>query len=159
MVDCAKDEMKKRKKYLNDSIFIIFFDLDIYINNLDEVENTIKENQNIYFAYTSPAFELFLLLCNENAYEKYIKPNETLIFENNRDESSKKRYVHQLLLNVTGVDSKKGDLSRFTSFLKNAIEEENHISHSLKDADKMLVSNVGLILRLLKDDLLHEIAY
>lgn len=159
MVECAKEIMKKRNEYLKDSIFIIFFDLDIYLKNLIEVENIIKENPGIYFAYTNPAFELFLLLCKENGYKQNVEPHKSLIFENNRVENTKRRYVHKLLSNITNINSKSGDVSSFVNYLENAIEEEQNLSPYLDDADKELVSNVGMVLRCLKENTLDKISY
>ena len=159
MVECAKEIMKKRNEYLKDSIFIIFFDLDIYNKNLDEIKEVIISNPDIYFAYTNPAFELFLLLCQENGYKTNVEPNKSLIFQNNRAENSKKRFVHKLLSDITNINSKSGDVSYFVNYLENAIEEEQNLSPYLDDADEELVSNVGIILRCLKENTLDKISY
>ena len=89
-------------------------DADIFEEKVSGYEELIKEGEksNI-IGITNPGFEVFLLLHIEGAYEKYIKDNNDKFFE--LDVKKRYRHPYNVLLEVTGMNSKKnskiGDLA------------------------------------------------
>lgn len=85
---------------------IIVFDADIFEEKVQDYDEVVAlgEAENI-LAVSNPAFELFLLLHFENAYEEDIKPNEEEIIKNEKD--GNQTFIYKLLLARTGVNPKK----------------------------------------------------
>ena len=81
-------------------------DADIFEEKVSGYEELIKEGEksNI-IGITNPGFEVFLLLHIEGAYEKYIKDNNDKFFE--LDVKKRYRHPYNVLLEVTGMNSKK----------------------------------------------------
>lgn len=153
-------ETKFRKK--KDKV-IIFFDLDIYRDRLEEVKRIINDNKKyIIFVFTNPAVELFLLLCKENAYETIVEPNREAILENNWVEGTDRRYIHHLVVEKMGVDPKdsEADFDVFANGLQNAIQQEKiYLSKKLTQLDKNLISNFGMVLERIKENDFDDIDY
>ena len=85
---------------------IIVFDADIFEEKVQDYDEVVAlgEEDNI-LAVSNPAFELFLLLHFENAYEEDIKPFEDQIIKNEKD--GNQTFIYKLLLARTGMNPKK----------------------------------------------------
>lgn len=148
---------KKRDKV------IIFFDLDIYHEDYNEIKKIINDNKKyIIFVFTNPAIELFLLLCKDGSYENIIQPNINDILRNERIAGTNRRYIHQLVVDTFGVDPKnnKEDFIVFSNGLLTAINQEKlFISQKLSNPDNNLISNFGYIFEHIKNNDFDSIDY
>ena len=164
MVDIAKKHIINKEKRFSkkrDKV-IIFFDLDIYHESIEDVKRIIEENKKyIIFVFTNPAIELFLLLCVEGSYEKIIMPKIENILKNEKNEFGR-RYIHQLLIDCTSVDPKdrSADFDFFSSKIDVAIRQEKlYISSTLSNPDKYLISNFGRVLERIRNNDFSPIDY
>ena len=131
---------------------IIVFDADIFeekVQDYDEVV-VLGEAENI-LAVSNPAFELFLLLHFENAYEEDIKPNEEKIIKNEKD--GNQTFIYKLLLARTGVNSKKnsaiGELAKNVNI---AIAQEKQINEDIHKCKGEVTCNIGAVIESIKRD-------
>lgn len=142
---------------------VIFFDLDIYRDSIEEVLNIIKTNrEHFIFVFTNPAIELFLLLCKTNSYEQIIEPRIKEILKNEKDPITNRRYIHQLLIDSLGVDPKNRstDFTVFSSGLETAIQQEKmFLSKKLVNLSNNLISNFGNVLEHIKNGDIDNIEY
>lgn len=125
---------------------VVVFDADIFEKKVSGYEKLIREGEkNNIIGITNPGFEVFLLLHIEDTYKKYIKDNNELFFE--KDEKNRYRYPYNLLLEVTGMNSKKnnkiGDLAENVAI---AIEQEKSINQNIYNVKGVVSSNIGSII-------------
>ncbi len=131
---------------------IVIFDADIFEEKVSGYKELIKkgEKSNI-IGITNPGFEVFLLLHIEGSYEKYIKGNNELFFE--KDEKKRYRHPYNVLLEVSGMNSKKnskiGELAENVSV---AIEQEKCINQDIYSAKGIVTSNIGSIIEKIIED-------
>lgn len=122
---------------------IVVFDADIFeerVQNYDEVI-AIGEANNI-LAVSNPAFELFLLLHFENAYEEDIKPNEERIVRNEKD--GNQTFIYKLLLARTGINPKKNSsIGELAKNVDTAIAQEKKINEDIHDCKGKITCNIG----------------
>lgn len=149
---------ESQKEYENISFdkerdkMIIVFDADIFEEKVQDYDEVVAlgEAENI-LAVSNPAFELFLLLHFENAYEEDIKPNEEQIIKNEKD--GNQTFVYKLLLARTGVNSKKnsaiGELAKNVDI---AIAQEKKINEDIHDCKGKVTCNIGRIIEGIKND-------
>lgn len=101
---------------------VIVFDADIFEEKVQDYDDVVAlgEENNI-LAVSNPAFELFLLLHFEHAYEEDIKPNEEEIIKNQK--VGNQTFIYKLLLARTGINPKKnseiGELAKKGMLLLN----------------------------------------
>lgn len=119
------------------------------MQDYDEVV-ALGEPENI-LAVSNPAFELFLLLHFENAYEQDIKPNEEKIIKNEKD--GNQTFIYKLLLARTGVNPKKnsaiGELAKNVDI---AIAQEKKINEDIHKCKGKVTCNIGEIIGKIKND-------
>ena len=166
MIDIAyrniinKKDIGFRKK--KDKV-VIFFDLDIYHDSINEVKQLINEHKKyIIFVFVNPAIELFLLLCKENSYEQLVQPHIKEILENNKTSETGNRYIYQLVIDSIGIDPKDpdADFSVFSNGLQNAINQEKiYLSKKLVDPNANLISNFGTVIEKIKNGEFDNIDY
>ncbi len=148
---------KKRDKV------IIFFDLDVYHENYEEVKKLINEHRKyIIFVFTNPAVELFLLLCKNDAYENIVMPNIESILRNEKNKATDRRFIHQLVVDTFGVDPKirDNDFTIFSNGLNTAINQEKmYISQKLSNPENHLISNFGYVFEHIKNNDFNNIEY
>ncbi len=134
----------------------IFYDLDVFKSEAQEhiskMKTVMKNFPYIKFGYTHPAFELFLLLHQSGAYEKYVIPNRSRILQNAWVD--KKRYINALTSRVLRINPKKENHYEFlvTSY-PTAFENCHHLNHKLENFENELTCNLDNIFEeLLKKD-------
>ena len=131
---------------------IVVFDADIFEEKVQDYDEVVAlgEPENI-LAVSNPAFELFLLLHFENAYEQDIKPNEEKIIKNEKD--GNQTFVYKLLLARTGVNPKKnsaiGELAKNVDI---AIAQEKKINEDIHKCKGKVTCNIGEIIGKIKND-------
>ncbi len=131
---------------------IVVFDADIFEEKVQDYDEVVAlgEPENI-LAVSNPAFELFLLLHFENAYEQDIKPNEEKIIKNEKD--GNQTFIYKLLLARTGVNPKKnsaiGELAKNVDI---AIAQEKKINEDIHKCKGKVTCNIGEIIGKIKND-------
>lgn len=131
---------------------IIVFDADIFEEKVQDYDEVVAlgENENM-IAVSNPAFELFLLLHFENAFEEDIEPNMEQIIRNEKD--GNQTFIYKLLLARTGVNSKKnssiGELAKCVDI---AIAQEKKINEDIHDCKGRVTCNIGKIIEEIKND-------
>lgn len=125
---------------------IVIFDADIFEEKVSGYEELVKEGvKSSIIGITNPGFEVFLLLHIEGAYEKYIKDNDAAFFE--KDEKNRYRHPYNVLLETTGMNSKKnskiGDLAENVTV---AIEQEKSVNQDIFDVKGKVSSNIASII-------------
>lgn len=131
---------------------IIVFDADIFEEKVQDYDEVVAlgEKENI-IAVSNPAFELFLLLHFENAFEEDIEPNVEQIIKNEKD--GNQTFIYKLLLARTGVNPKKnssiGELAKRVNI---AIAQEKKINEDIHDCKGRVTCNIGKIIEEIKND-------
>lgn len=131
---------------------IIVFDADIFEEKVQDYDEVVAlgEKENI-IAVSNPAFELFLLLHFENAYEEDIEPNVEQIIRNEKD--GNQTFIYKLLLAKTGVNPKKnsfiGELAKRVDI---AIAQEKKINENIHDCKGRVTCNIGKIIEGIRND-------
>ena len=131
---------------------IIVFDADIFEEKVQDYDEVIAlgEEDNI-LAISNPAFELFLLLHFENAYETDIKPNEGCIMKNEKE--GNQTFIYKLLLARTGVNPKKNPaIGELAKKIDVAIKQEKKINEEIHDCKGKVTCNIGLIIEQIRND-------
>lgn len=131
---------------------IIVFDADIFEEKVQDYDEVIKlgEKDNI-LAISNPAFELFLLLHFENAYEEDIKPNEEQIIRNEKD--GNQTFIYKLLLERTGMNPKKNPaIGGLAKNVETAITQEKKINEDIYACKGKVTCNIGKIIEEIKSD-------
>lgn len=134
---------------------IIVFDADIFeerVKNYDEVI-ALGETDNI-LAISNPAFELFLLLHFDNAYEEDIKPNQEQIIRNEKE--GNQTFIYKLLLAKTGINSKKNPaIGEVAENVDVAIAQEKKINEDIHDCRGKVTCNIGKIIESIRNDIVE----
>lgn len=131
---------------------IIVFDADIVEEKVQDYDEVVAlgEEDNI-LAVSNPAFELFLLLHFENAYEEDIKPFEDKIIKNEKD--GNQTFIYKLLLARTGMNPKKnsaiGELAKNVDI---AIAQERKINEDIHECKGKVTCNIGKIIEEIRND-------
>ena len=125
---------------------IIIFDADIFetkVNGYDEVLELGEKNNLI--GISNPAFELFLLLHYQDAYEKYIKPHETDIISNQK--VGNQRFIRALFTEVSGINPKKNKkVGELAKQIVCAITEESKINEDILKCSGRVTCNIAKII-------------
>ena len=136
---------------------IVVFDGDIFEEKVPDYDELIAEGEkhNI-LAVSNPAFELFLLLHYEDAYECDIEPNADQIIKNEKD--GHQTFIYRLLFTRTGINPKKnpaiGELEKNVDL---AIEQEKKITEDIHQCKGQITCNIGQIIDgIRKDDGLEK---
>ena len=153
MLEKANEYANDKKNKFNKNIDIIYviFDLDVFNNDQSEINKLLKyKKKYIRLGFSNPAFELFLLLHLDDAYNKYIKKNKKNILLNNYVNG--KRFVNNLVYEITGVNTKKSEkVGLFALNFKNAIKEEKKINEKFSYSGSKVTSNIGKIIESLME--------
>ena len=153
MLEKANEYANDKKNKFNKNIDIIYviFDLDVFNNDQSEINKLLKyKKKYIKLGFSNPAFELFLLLHLDDAYNKYIKKNKKNILLNNYVNG--KRFVNNLVYEITGVNTKKSEkVGLFALNFKNAIKEEKKINEKFSYSGSKVTSNIGKIIESLME--------
>lgn len=153
MLEKANEYANDKKNKFNKNIDIIYviFDLDVFNNDQSEINKLLKyKKKYIKLGFSNPAFELFLLLHLDDAYNKYIKKNKKKILLNNYVNG--KRFVNNLVYEITGVNTKKSEkVGLFALNFKNAIKEEKKINEKFSYSGSKVTSNIGKIIESLME--------
>ena len=131
---------------------VIVFDADIFEEKVQDYDTvvTLGEKNNI-LAVSNPAFELFLLLHFEHAYEEDIKPNEEEIIRNQK--AGNQRFIYKLLLARTGINPKKNsDIGELAKKVDVAIEQEKKINEDIHMCKGKVTCNIGKIIEEIRND-------
>lgn len=131
---------------------IIVFDADIVEEKVQDYDEVVALGEaNNILAVSNPAFELFLLLHFENAYEEDIKPFEDRIIKNEKD--GNQTFIYKLLLARTGMNPKKnsaiGELAKNVDI---AIAQERKINEDIHACKGKVTCNIGKIIEEIKND-------
>jgi hypothetical protein len=114
-----------------------------------------RNTEERYFrAVINPSFEPFLLLHQEGAYERTVRPHAKELLENRKVGS--KRYVQTLFTSVFNMNPKKslrvGTLAKDVDI---AIAEERGLNQEVRDANlclNHLTCNIGSTIKRICDD-------
>lgn len=131
---------------------IIVFDADIFEEKVQDYDEVVAlgEKENI-IAVSNPAFELFLLLHFENAFEEDIELNVEQIIKNEKE--GNQTFIYKLLLARTGVNPKKnssiGELAKRVNI---AIAQEKKINEDIHNCKGRVTCNIGKIIESIRND-------
>lgn len=131
---------------------IIVFDADIFEEKVQDYDEVVAlgEEDNI-LAVSNPAFELFLLLHFENAYEEDIKPFEDQIIKNKKD--GNQTFIYKLLLARTGMNPKKNSaIGKLAKNVDIAIAQERKINGDIHECKGKVTCNIGKIIEEIRND-------
>lgn len=132
---------------------VLVLDLDVYRRRpRGSLERDLRDclGENL-LAVTNPSFELYLLLHKENAYRDLVVPNEDQLFENKKE--GKRRFSDRLFSEAYGINPKSN--AKVGALCKDheiAEVEERSLNRSLRYAGTRLTSNVGEVIRAMKDE-------
>ena len=111
----------------------------------------MEENADLIYAVTNPSFELFLLLHFEDAYSRWIKPNEKEILTPAK--TAQKSFVCSLFSKVSGMNSKKNPrVALLADRVLQAIREEKHVNRNVRLTRGKVTSPVGLVIESIMAD-------
>lgn len=148
LIEFAEEQKKNPDLSFDEEMdrMIIVFDADIFgakVNDFDDVIS-FGETENI-LGVSNPAFELFLLLHYEDAFEKYIKPNEEQIIKN--EKVGAQRYIRTLFTKVSEINPKRnkavGELAKMVDC---AILEESKINEDIHACLGKVTCNIAKII-------------
>lgn len=156
LVDFAKnkrDELIALGKFEeNRDFMIITFDLDIFknkVDNLDELLN--QQDEHLLFGITYPSFELFLLLHVDNSLNDIILPNKNVIIKN--EKIGAQRPCQAFLREVTGKNSKTNEtIGDLAYHIDVAIQQEKSINQNFNKCLEDVTSNIALIIEQIKSE-------
>lgn len=125
---------------------IVVFDADIFEEKVQGYDELIQEIQKSDIAaVTNPGFELFLILHEEDSFEKYISGHECEFLS--KDENGGYHHAYDVLRDITGMNAKKnsniGDLAEKVLY---AISQEKKINQDIHKCKGVVTSNVGCII-------------
>lgn len=126
---------------------VVVFDADVFrkkqVQYMELLERARRYNDIV--AVTNPAFELFLLLHYENAYEEDICPNTTEILENQK--KGKKRFAEWLFWKKSGMNSKGNPaVGNLAEHVDIAIVQEQKLNQDVEQCMGNLTCNVGKVI-------------
>ena len=156
LVDFAKS---KRKELIESSKFeenrdfmIITFDLDIFKNKVNNLEELLKQqDDHLLFGVTYPSFELFLLLHINNSLHDFILPNKDVIIKNEKIGTQRPCQVY--LREATGKNSKTNKtIGEFAYQIDVAIYQEKYINQKMDYCLEEVTSNIASILERIKQE-------
>lgn len=156
LIEFSKNErenlMLSGKFEKNRDFMIITFDLDIFknkVNNLDELFK--QQDEHLMFGVAYPSFELFLLLHVDNSLNDIIIPNKELIMANEKIGSQRPCQV--FLRNVTGKNSKRNEtIGELAYHIDVSIEQEKNINQKIEGCFENVTSNIALLLGKIKGE-------
>lgn len=124
-------------------LLIFVFDADIFEEKVQGYDELIQEIQKSDIAaVTNPGFELFLILHEEDSFEKYISGHESEFLS--KDENGGYHHAYDVLRDITGMNAKKnsniGDLAEKVLY---AISQEKKINQNIHNCKGVVTSNVG----------------
>ena len=125
---------------------IVVFDADIFEEKVQGYDELIQEIQKSDIAaVTNLGFELFLILHEEDSFEKYISGHESEFLS--KDENGGYHHAYDVLHDITGMNAKKnfniGDLAENVLY---AISQEKKINQDIHKCKGVVTSNVGFII-------------
>ena len=131
---------------------VIVFDADIFEEKVQDYDDVVAlgEKNNI-LAVSNPAFELFLLLHFEHAYEEDVKTNEEEIIKNQK--VGNQTFIYKLLLARTGINPKKNsEIGELAKKVEVAIEQEKKINEDIHVCKGKVTCNIGKIIEEIRND-------
>ena len=131
---------------------VIVFDADIFEEKVQDYDDVLAlGGENNILAVSNPAFELFLLLHFEHAYEEDIKPNEEEIIKNQK--VGNQTFIYKLLLARTGINPKKNsEIGELAKKVDIAIEQEKKINEDIHACKGKVTCNIGKIIEEIRSD-------
>lgn len=146
-----KNEMKDSYDANHDKMIVVF-DADFYQKKAATYKDLLQEGREYMLAVTYPSFELFLILHYEDAFEKYIKPNEKSISENKKV-SKKRKFIDMLFSQISGMNSKENpNIGKLVTNIDIAIDQERLVNQDISIALCRPTSNIASIIRMIKED-------
>ena len=154
LIDFAENQKKNPEISFDEERdkMVIVFDADIFEEKVQDYDDVLAlgEENNI-LAVSNPAFELFLLLHFEHAYEEDIKPNEEEIIKNQK--VGNQTFIYKLLLARTGINPKKNsEIGELAKKVDVAIEQENKINEDIHVCKGKVTCNIGKIIEEIRSD-------
>ena len=154
LIDFAENQKKNPEISFDEERdkMVIVFDADIFEEKVQDYDDVLAlgEENNI-LAVSNPAFELFLLLHFEHAYEEDIKPNEEEIIKNQK--VGNQTFIYKLLLARTGINPKKNsDIGELAKKVDVAIEQEKKINEDIHMCKGKVTCNIGKIIEEIRND-------
>lgn len=99
----------------------------------------------------NPAFELFLLLHFEGAYETDIIPHAKEIIRNKKE--GNQTFIYKLLLGKTGINAKKTPkIGELAKRVETAILQEKKVNEDIHDCKGKITCNIGKIIENIRND-------
>lgn len=147
LIKLAKKHIETNKSFKKgfDKILIIS-DLDVFNSNHLDVEKAIIENPDIIFAYSNPAFELFILL-SLGDFNKVSREDKGRIILN--EYVNGERFIYHYLKTNFGFDT-KDNVSNFNKVAKNFAnakeQESTHLNQFIDKSKDTLTSNIGYVI-------------
>jgi hypothetical protein len=154
LIDFAENQKKNPEISFDEERdkMVIVFDADIFEEKVQDYDDVLAlgEENNI-LAVSNPAFELFLLLHFEHAYEEDIKPNEEEIIKNQK--VGNQTFIYKLLLARTGINPKKNsEIGELAKKVDVAIEQEKKINEDIHVCKGKVTCNIGKIIEEIRSD-------
>ena len=153
-IDCFCGKSRRIQKYhlMKNAKMVIVFDADIFEEKVQDYDDVLAlGGENNILAVSNPAFELFLLLHFEHAYEEDIKPNEEEIIKNQK--VGNQRFIYKLLLARTGINPKKNsEIGELAKKVDIAIEQEKKINEDIHACKGKVTCNIGKIIEEIRND-------
>lgn len=154
LIDFAENQKKNPEISFDEERdkMVIVFDADIFEEKVQDYDVVLAlgEENNI-LAVSNPAFELFLLLHFEHAYEEDIKPNEEEIIKNQK--VGNQTFIYKLLLARTGINPKKNsEIGELAKKVDVAIEQEKKINEDIHACKGKVTCNIGKIIEEIRND-------
>lgn len=148
LIEFAEEQKKNEELSFDEDtdVMVIIFDTDIFENKVSDYDAVLElgEKHNL-LGISNPSFELFLLLHYPNAFEMYIKPNETAIIKN--EEVGKRRYIRTLFTDVSGMNPKSNSaVGELALNIDVAIMEEAKINEDIHNAKGHVTCNIAKII-------------
>lgn len=126
---------------------VFVFDGDIYRNDRDSYFNVLHKMKEIgLVAVTFPAFELFLLLHEKNAFYTYVEPSKLELYENKKINKNKKK-LDKLFSDSYGFNPKTNEekTRNIAHNFVEAAENEKFLNQDEERCLDALTSNVGYL--------------
>ena len=134
----------------------MIFDIDVYKSENEYLEFIKDAQKECYVVLTNPCFEVWLLLHDNDAYNKYIKDDEKNILSNKKTgKSTSNTYTSKLFSKNYGFNPKKKHLTSYIRLLDSideAIIEERNINNEIENAYDSISSNIGKLIEEMRRD-------
>lgn len=130
--------------------YLIVFDRDSFKTSINQANSYLSfieeaKSNNIKMLITSPCFEIWLLLHQNNVYNSFIKPNEKFIFENKRVSPSY-TYISKLVRDIYGFNPKATIPSNFIDNLEIALKEAKNLEKDISKFSNSIGENISLFI-------------